>query len=627
MKKFSLTTILTLKTPDLFWSLASFLKKQAKETAQEFIHDGKNYLLLEQPESPILFVAHIDTVNHEGCGPIELYVNDKGYIQNKHGILGADDRAGVYGILEIYRKCVKEGLEPPSLLFTNFEETPTKGVKSFCKDQELKYLDNYKMFIELDRKGNGSYVTYNGSLPKTVDTYLKDTAKLKEEHGSYSDVCDLTKTFKVPSINLACGFYKQHTSNELLDWGVLEKTITKCIEIYKDDTLPMERMKETERYSSTHHFNNRSYYDDDYYLDSISGQHINSLDSTNGKNSYCNSNRTVQNSKKFPNFRCPKCGYSEITIIGSHYSLPYKTNVDNYECNVCTHQFTAIDIDKEHDIIKSGKDLPSEYRPSTPFCEICDNSTWVELLSTTSSGTKTTFRCSKCNKKVKGEKLDIEKDKVCTHCSTNSMHLVDSYPIKKSENVHLEFTCFLCKKGTTKKIHYSLEKYYKGFNENVCSEVDRPKATGTTCPNCNSKAAFINTFGVGSCFDCNTTFSNDTSETKEKSNKTNKSMVLRKKDINKKIGKIPVEKTSAFIKELSKEFENDIRGLPFGTRKASKLINALQKACPRCPNLKNCKKAKKSIYLMNYYSENCPIFQAAEYTITAPEIFEQANIN
>ena len=93
MKKFSISRILRLKTPDLYWTLFKFLKDQYDALKNEhdvvFKQDGENYLLLEQPNAQMMFVAHIDTVNYEGCGPVDLYVDPHGYIMNKHGILGA----------------------------------------------------------------------------------------------------------------------------------------------------------------------------------------------------------------------------------------------------------------------------------------------------------------------------------------------------------------------------------------------------------------------------------------------------------------------------------------------------------------------------------------------------------
>ena len=48
MKKFSLITILTAKTPDLFWGVVKFLKEEAKELGEEAL---AIYLSMQVKES------------------------------------------------------------------------------------------------------------------------------------------------------------------------------------------------------------------------------------------------------------------------------------------------------------------------------------------------------------------------------------------------------------------------------------------------------------------------------------------------------------------------------------------------------------------------------------------------
>jgi tripeptide aminopeptidase len=82
----------------------------------------------------ILLCAHLDTVAVTGA--IEPVVEDGGWINAYDAILGADNKAAVAVILEVARRCVRDGAEVGlELLFTVSEENALAGAKAFDASQ------------------------------------------------------------------------------------------------------------------------------------------------------------------------------------------------------------------------------------------------------------------------------------------------------------------------------------------------------------------------------------------------------------------------------------------------------------------------------------------------------------
>lgn len=170
-------------------------------------------------QTPIMLVAHMDTVDDdiEGFKKFGLTKNIKlkdGVIENfSGGVLGADDRAGVAGILTLLDWCKQTRRPMPAVLFTTGEESGGIGVAEFCKT-DLFDASKINLMIELDRQGWSEYVTYH-DLPQAAHDYVQSFG-WTYGHGIYSDIMDLTQEYKIPSVNVSIGYYKQHSKHEFL---------------------------------------------------------------------------------------------------------------------------------------------------------------------------------------------------------------------------------------------------------------------------------------------------------------------------------------------------------------------------------------------------------------------------
>ncbi len=244
-----------------------------------------------QPE--IILVAHIDTVDDDGGIPaneVECLVSgdritnkNQQPVNNKYShfsyykqgnVLGADDRAGVVAILELYKKNDNVGL-----LFTHHEESGGIGVREFCADcADQVFLSNVKLFLELDRHGDNHFVDYNGNPSEVNNWCLKYFDK--KEYGSFSDVSVIQKTLKIPAINVATGFFNEHTSNEYLSISKFMDSIERVDRICKEiDTLEQMEFIPSKRQNFGGHFQANEYYPDPVYLDDDNEVEYSSIES------------------------------------------------------------------------------------------------------------------------------------------------------------------------------------------------------------------------------------------------------------------------------------------------------------------------------------------------------------
>lgn len=210
-------------TDPLFWILIEELKTLGM--APEFGFDDWIYV---DNDSPIMLVAHMDTITRNAKLKFRVKRNR---ITARNSVLGADDRAGVYAIMELLRMCKESNIPMPSVLFTNYEETGMQGVDAFIKTKKMK--ENMNIFIELDRKGRDEYVFYFYGMPKGVSDWVESFG-FKKNNGSMSDVMSLTEEYSIPHVNLSVGYDDQHTSRESLNPTFLQETIDKVFAMLCD---------------------------------------------------------------------------------------------------------------------------------------------------------------------------------------------------------------------------------------------------------------------------------------------------------------------------------------------------------------------------------------------------------
>ena len=223
------TAISSMTQENLHQSLKTFLTKRYGE---DKVVEMEEHFLFAIGNIPICLVAHLDTV-HKRLPHDIFFDQSKNVIWSPQG-LGADDRAGVYAILEL----VKRGLRP-CVLFTWDEETGGYGATQ--AGQLLKDLGCVDFCIELDRRGQNDSVYYecdNPDFEEHINSFSFETAI-----GSFSDICFICPEWGVAGVNLSIGYENEHTLQEILRVDWMMNTIDKVQKICYNKSYDKEKFK------------------------------------------------------------------------------------------------------------------------------------------------------------------------------------------------------------------------------------------------------------------------------------------------------------------------------------------------------------------------------------------------
>lgn len=192
--------------------------KSLKENGYSpIIHDDFIYA---EGTVPVLLIAHYDT-----------YADSPRFIHNNKGVLsgrksgkphqlGADDRAGIYAILETIPK------HHCHVLFTGGEEHGGIGATAFTKSG-IKPDVNY--CLQFDRRGTNDAVYYwteNPEFEKFIESHGWEKAE-----GSFTDICEVCPYLGVMGVNLSIGYVNEHTTSEVLDTEVMNTNIKRIPEL------------------------------------------------------------------------------------------------------------------------------------------------------------------------------------------------------------------------------------------------------------------------------------------------------------------------------------------------------------------------------------------------------------
>jgi len=181
---------------------------------------GKHYLYAKG-KIPILLVAHVDTVFAKP--PQKIFFDRKYRVFFSPDGLGADDRAGVFGIIKI----ISRGFRP-YLLFTDLEESGAIGAHNFVNREKPEF----NAIFALDRKGENEAAIYNCDSEELNE--ILNEYGFKIVTGSFSDISVICPKFGIAGANLSAGFYENHTRYEYFDENALTKTIEKLSAILEN---------------------------------------------------------------------------------------------------------------------------------------------------------------------------------------------------------------------------------------------------------------------------------------------------------------------------------------------------------------------------------------------------------
>lgn len=220
----SIEQFFQLEQDNLLKVMYKFLKSK-----YETVHCTKDYIIAVG-DIPVALVAHMDTVFTSPPDNI-FYDRIKNVMWSPEG-LGADDRAGVYSIVQI----LKQGLKP-TIIFTTDEEKGAVGASKLIADfkeapTELKYI------IELDRRGSVDCVFYECDNPD-FEEYVENFGFITA-WGTFSDISVICPAWGIAGVNLSIGYEDEHSYQELLYIGRMLSTIKKVTKMLREIDTEMK---------------------------------------------------------------------------------------------------------------------------------------------------------------------------------------------------------------------------------------------------------------------------------------------------------------------------------------------------------------------------------------------------
>ena len=241
--------VLTQSQDELFKGIQKYFLYVDKVVEDKYI-----ILKKDNKVKPMLCI-HLDTINtHSKCGDklSEAFIVNfgEGFMLKpitNYSCLGADDRAGVYMVLEHYEELLNK------FHIGVFCDEEIGGAGSY----ELTELTDVSCFIGLDREGSMEVATYGYNNRELIDLFV--SRGFKEMRGSFTDASVLAKLHNKPCVNLSVGYYNQHRDNEYVLFEDMEKTLSHILDvdlIFKED-YPIE----TNKYSTFYDNDNSHLYD------------------------------------------------------------------------------------------------------------------------------------------------------------------------------------------------------------------------------------------------------------------------------------------------------------------------------------------------------------------------------
>ena len=214
LKKMLQSTQGVLKT-SMEWFLQSIYKDRMVVSDDYIIAFG---------DIPVALVAHMDTVHTTPV--VDLYYDKEQNVMWSPQGIGADDRAGVFAIIEVLRAGLR-----PTLILTTDEEKGGLGASALIKDIpdapcKLNFL------IELDRRGKNDCVFYDCDNPE-FEEYIENFG-FETNFGSFSDISYIAPAWKIAAVNLSIGYENEHSKAETLNVDWMYGTIDRVCEILRN---------------------------------------------------------------------------------------------------------------------------------------------------------------------------------------------------------------------------------------------------------------------------------------------------------------------------------------------------------------------------------------------------------
>ena len=210
--------IVSAKQSTLHKAIDEYLKRR-----YEKVYSCKDYIFA-YGDIPVALVAHLDTVFAEPAYEV-YYDREKETLWSPQG-LGADDRAGVFGIITL----IKRGYHPHIILTTD-EELGAIGAQKFIAENPKPFVD-IKYIIQLDRRGVDDCVFYDCGNEGFIN-YV-ESFDFTQAYGTFSDISVICPAWEVAGVNLSIGYINEHSHIETFHVLPFLATVNKVAKMLDD---------------------------------------------------------------------------------------------------------------------------------------------------------------------------------------------------------------------------------------------------------------------------------------------------------------------------------------------------------------------------------------------------------
>lgn len=181
------------------------------------IDDIGNIYNISYEDKPLLN-AHMDTVQDLTDSKLQKFAKIRGDILSGYGVIGADDKCGIFIILELLKEMRF------NFLFCVQEEVGLMGSSYF---EKRNFFSDLPYGITLDRFGNSDIIcNYNDYGTKEFEKTLSDIGKAygyTPDRGVLSDADNISD--QISTCNLSVGYYNHHTKGEFVAVSELENAL------------------------------------------------------------------------------------------------------------------------------------------------------------------------------------------------------------------------------------------------------------------------------------------------------------------------------------------------------------------------------------------------------------------
>tara|TARA_Y100000310_G_C20657060_1_gene802516 strand:+ start:28 stop:1011 length:984 start_codon:yes stop_codon:yes gene_type:complete len=197
--------------------IQEYIIKYLKDNNILFKQDENGNIFNISKKNTPLLSAHMDTVQDSVDVKLTEFIKIRNEcILSGYGVIGGDDKCGIYIILELLKS------RQVNFVFTTCEEVGGLGMEYFVKNNNLSHIP---YGLVLDRRGNSDILCMKNDYGvEELDTMLEAIGKVfgyESALGLWSDADILSG--KISCANLSVGYYNPHDKMEFVRLDELEK--------------------------------------------------------------------------------------------------------------------------------------------------------------------------------------------------------------------------------------------------------------------------------------------------------------------------------------------------------------------------------------------------------------------